>query len=120
MKSKRLTESLKIIESFSYRRNTYNEEKKAKIPAYILRYVENKLNGKNKSLVEHKMNDAIFYLEYFEGNFYITRRLEDGRETKLMLSDEEILMIKDTNNITKQDLIKLVNKIDVKEKRFGL
>ena len=123
VKKKNLTEALKIIESFTFKKNQYGKDNKTNIPKYILRYTEARLNEADtytKGLLEYKTEDATFYLEYFEGNFYLTRKLPDGRETKLLLSDKDIDMIKDASNITKKDLAKLVNKIEVKEKRFGL
>jgi hypothetical protein len=116
-----LKEVLNIAQSFGHV-ILENEVKdnKVKLPKNILRYIEARLSNKNNKSAMFKNKEGQFYIEFFNNSFFLTRVLEDGRETKVLLFEEDLNIIKDNENITVDDVEALVHKVNYIEKRFGL
>jgi hypothetical protein len=116
-----LKEVLNIAQSFGHV-ILENEVKdnKVKLPKNILRYIEARLSNKNNKSAMFKNKEGQFYIEFFNNSFFLTRVLEDGRETKVLLFEEDLNIIKNNENITVDDVEALVHKVNYIEKRFGL
>jgi len=118
----KLNEVHKILRSFSYvPKNSLLESKKVSLPDYIVAYLENKENGNIKLSPVYETSYAKYYVEYYNNSFMFVREIKDeDRETRLVLSVDDLPLIKDIQNITLKDVKALVKKIEKEEKRFGL
>jgi hypothetical protein len=116
-----LNEVYKIMKSFNYYPKASEiKENKIKMPKHILKYTQERLLGENKIVAGFKTKYVSYMLEKVLDTFYLTRILADGDETKVLLTSEDLRLIKDFNDVKVPEVKALVKKIDDHEKRFGL
>lgn len=118
-KLKRIEE---VLESFRYIPKTMlSESKKLSLPKHIVTYLENEAAGRIQVSPPYNIQNVVeFFVEFFDDVFLLARKLKDGRINRIMLTPEDMKLIRDVNNIELQDVKALVDKIDKEEKRFGL
>lgn len=116
-----LNEVLNIAQSFGHViLENEIKDNKVKLPKKVLRYMEARLSNTNNKSVTFKNKEGQFYLEFFDNNFFLTRVLKDGRETKVLLFEDDLKLIEDDTNIKIEDVKAIVHKVNHVEKRFGL
>ena len=117
---KQIKESYKIFNSFSYTPSTnLTEGKKIKMPAYLVKYLENKKANTIKISKAYKDMGTTYHVEYYD-NIFIFVRVVDDNESRVVLTPKDLELINDKENITVADVKALVKKVSTNEKRFGL
>jgi hypothetical protein len=98
------------------------KEGKLHIPSVVFNYAKARLfENITMKLGSYKIDVTIFILEQAGSTYYLTRNITDIRNTSTVsLTPDDIKDIKDIKKITKQEFKELINKVDAKEKRFGL
>lgn len=118
---KQLNEVYKIIKSFDYvSEKSVIKENKLQLPSYMMQYVEKRLLGENKVVAGFKTKFVSYMIEEIADTFYLTRILDDGTETKVLLNSNDLKLINDITNVKVSEVKALVKKVDDEEKRFGL
>lgn len=84
------------------------------------KFVENK----NTEILRVKNKESIYILDKINNTYYITREIagdtHDIYTKTTVLTNKDLKMFKDLDNITAKELKKLGNKLEIEEGRFGI
>lgn len=118
---KNLNEVHKIMKSFNYiPTQSALKENKLQMPSYMLKYIEKRLLNENKIVAGFKTKVVSYMIEEIADTFYLTRILDDGNETKVLLTSQDLVLINNLDDVKVSEVKALVKKVDDIEKRFGL
>jgi hypothetical protein len=118
VEKKNVKKAVKLLESFSNNKHIKRIGNRTVAPRYVVKYIKEQLEKEIPKKV-YKTDYATYYLEQIDNYIYISRIVDDVKRT-VLLNKEDLRLIKDINNISKNDIKKLADKIDNVEKRFGL
>lgn len=82
------------------------------------------IENKNTEVLRVKNKESIYILDKVNNTYYITREIVGDKHnlyTKVdILTNKDLKMFKDLDNITAKELKKLGNKLEFEEGRFGI
>lgn len=115
--------SLKYSNIGLFESKTGNPRLKLHTKAYNFaksKFIENK----NTEVLRVKNKERIYILDKVNNTYYITREIVGDKHniyTKIeVLTNKDLKMFKDLDNITAEELKKLGHKLEIEEGRFGI